>query len=66
METLNLLGKGRAQRVPLLTALDRNNRADSVFTSAENQPRFLGLASTALFPYSLLPGVVLHKFKQLF
>lgn len=52
METLNLLGKSRAQRVPLLTALDRNNRADSVSTSAESQPSFLGLASTALFCYS--------------
>lgn len=53
METLNLLSKGRAQRVPLLTALDGNNRADFVFTSAENQPSFLGLASTAPFHYSL-------------
>lgn len=53
METLNLLGKGRAQRVPLLTALDKNNRTDSVFTSAENQPSFPGLSSTALILYSL-------------
>lgn len=65
METLNLLSKGRAQRVPLLTALDGNNRADFVFTSAENQPSFLVWPAQLRF-ITLSPGVVWPKFKQLF